>query len=388
MTPPCENGIPFPVLPQSPILDAVRNVAAIRPATPFILVNQLILNRNLDRLATYASDHGLNVRPHAKTHKSLEIARWQLERGAIGLTVAKPGEGEVLADACSDLLLAYPVIEPLKAVRVAALASSNDVKVAVDSPESLCVLSAAAAKIGATISILIDLDVGLHRTGVQSPGAAVRLAECADRLPNLLMRGIFCYPGHIWSPVDCQQMPLSVVSDLLQETIDLFTRRGTSIDIVSGGSTPTAYQSHFVPQLTEIRPGTYLFNDINTVSGGYASLDDCAAVIVATVVSNAISGQIVIDAGSKTLAADRCVTHPDSGYGRVVEYPAARITKLSEEHGQIDVSLCAVPPKIGERIAIIPNHICPCINLQDSVWLETSVGELVAMSVDARGKVT
>lgn len=343
---------------------------------------------NLQRMADYTARHGIALRPHAKTHKSLDVARLQLAYGAIGLTAAKVSEAEVLAQVCDDLLLAYPVVDEPRAHRAAVLAGRVDLKVAVDSLDSAKLLSDAARDAGVSIGILVDLDVGLHRTGLQSPQAATELATAVDRLPNLSLRGLFCYPGQIWDPADEQGPALHEVAERLQETISLWQRRGLAAEIVSGGSTPTAFQSHRVPQITEIRPGTYPFNDMNTALGGYCGLDDCAARIVVSVVSDAVPGQVVIDAGSKTLAADRCVPDPENGHGHVVEFPAARITKLSEEHGQIDFSEYEKRPQVGERLTIIPNHICPCINLQHTVWLATSDGQVKAMTVDARGMLT
>ena len=139
--------------------------------------------------------------------------------------------------------------------------------------------------------------------------------------------------------------------------------------------------------MTEFRPGTYVYNDMNGVRGGSATFDDCAARVVATVISTAVPGQVVIDAGTKTLTSDRCGPAPDTGHGHVVEYPAAKIAKLSEEHGQVDVSACGRPPKVGDRVNVIPNHICPCVNLQDHVWWQEPGEKPRKIPVDARGKV-
>jgi D-serine deaminase-like pyridoxal phosphate-dependent protein len=385
------NGIPSIVISQFPITAAddlsARNPAA-PPATPYLRIHQPTLFRNLDRLADYAKVHGIDLRPHAKTHKSLQIARWQLERGAVGITAAKPSEAEVLADACDDILLAYPVVDAQRAEHVVRLSRRVEIKVAVDSAHAVATLSRAATDGGATVGVLVDLDVGLHRTGVQSAEAALTLAQAVERSPGVELRGLFCYPGHIWKPAEAQTPELQAVAEKLDATLDAWRRHGCSAEIVSGGSTPTAYQSHLIDSLTEIRPGTYPFNDMNTVRGGYATVDQCAATIVATVVSDAVPGQVVIDAGSKTLAADRCVTHPDAGHGHVLEYPEARVTKLSEEHAQVDVTPCGGRPRIGERLTIIPNHICPCVNLQDRVWLEGPDGDLTPLAVDARGRLT
>lgn len=385
MTLSSRNGIPFSVTSQSPAAE-LCTIADL--ATPCVTIDEAVVTRNLDRLSDYARSHEIGLRPHCKTHKSKKLASWQLERSAVGLTAAKVGEAEVFAEVCNNLLLAYPIVDAHRSKRVAQLAGRCDLKVAVDSETALQVLSRAASAAGTTVGILIDLDVGLHRTGAQSPAAASALAELASRLPGLNLRGLFCYPGHIWLAAAEQKDELTAVAELLEATLEDWRRRGLCSDIVSGGSTPTAYQSHLVPQLTEIRPGTYLFNDMNTVRGGYVGIDDCAARIHVTVVSDAIPGQVVIDAGSKTLAADHCVTHPESGHGHIVEYPDARLTKLSEEHGQVDVTACAAHPRLGERLTVIPNHICPCINLQDRVWLRNTNGAVDPISIEARGKLT
>jgi D-serine deaminase-like pyridoxal phosphate-dependent protein len=160
-----------------------------------------------------------------------------------------------------------------------------------------------------------------------------------------------------------------------------------SVSIISGGSTPTAFNSHLFEVVTEIRPGTYVFNDANTLLGGHCTLADCAARVVTTVVSNAVADQVVVDAGSKTMARDACLPQPSAGFGFVLEYPQARVRSINEEHGVLDVSDCSRRPRIGERISIIPNHICPAVNLSDMMWLRTTDGNLKHLPVDARGRV-
>lgn len=357
-------------------------------STPFVHVDAARVRRNIDKLATYAASKGIGIRPHTKTHKSVKLAQMQLDAGAVGLTVAKVGEAEVMAQTGADLLLAYPAVDMARTLRIARLAGENSVRVAVDSIEVAQSLYATANSAGTIVGILVDLDVGMGRTGVQSPAAALELAQQIEQLPGLHVSGLFCYPGHVWTSPGEQAASFEPVSQRLAEAIELFKGAGLDTGIVSGGSTPTAYQSHLLPQITEIRPGTYIFNDMNTVHGGYASLDDCAATVVATVVSTAVPGQVVVDAGSKTLTTDRCIPALDTGHGHVIEYPQAKITALSEEHGQIDITACDQPPKIGERISIIPNHICPCVNLHNKLWWDEGEGQLEAINVDARGKLS
>jgi D-serine deaminase-like pyridoxal phosphate-dependent protein len=355
-------------------------------ATPALVVDRATVERNIERLAAYGRAHGIGIRPHTKTHKSRYFAALQKEAGCIGLTAAKVGEAGVMAEVCDDVLLAYPALDPHRSEQAAQLAKETTLHVAIDSTVAADALNAAGRRAGSTIGILVDLDVGLHRTGVATPADALSLAQYVAKCANLRLDGIMCYPGHIWQLPDQQQEPMRKVSEILAETLRLWERNGLKAAIVSGGSTPTAYQSHLVPELTEIRPGTYLFNDMNTVRGGFCGLDDCAARIVCTVVSQAAApDQLVIDAGSKTLTSDRCIPSLEAGYGHIVEYPEAVITRLSEEHGQVDVSRCGKRPRLGERVTVLPNHICPCVNLQDDIWLQEASGELHRLQVDARG---
>jgi D-serine deaminase-like pyridoxal phosphate-dependent protein len=338
-------------------------------------------------MADYAKAHHLNLRPHTKTHKSKLLAKLQMEHGAVGLTVAKAGEAKVMAAVADDVLMAYPAVDPGRCGELAELARGRTVRVAVDSPEAADALSAAARSAGSTIGILVDLDVGHHRTGVQSPGDALVLAQHVDRSPGLRLDGIMFFPGHVGGRLEMQVPALNAVDALLGETIDLWRRHGLEGRIVSGGSTPSAPQSHLVSRMNEVRPGTYVYNDMNCVRGGSATLDDCAARVVATVVSTAVPGQVIIDAGTKALTSDPCGPAPDSGHGYIVEYPRAKVFKLFEEHGEVDVRGCDRPPKIGQRVTIVPNHICPCVNLQDNVWWQEEGEPPRAVAVEARGKV-
>jgi D-serine deaminase-like pyridoxal phosphate-dependent protein len=354
-------------------------------ATPAMIVDAKTVYRNIERLAAYAQQHELDLRPHTKTHKSLQLAALQMAAGCVGLTVAKVGEAEIMAEASDDILIAYPAIDPARTARVAKLARHATVRVAVDSLAGAKLLGEAANRVSATIGILVDLDVGFGRTGLQTASEALKLAQLVDKTTGLRLDGLFCYPGHIGGPADMQDEALAKVSDKLDETLRFWEDHGLQARIVSGGSTPTAFQSHLVGEYTEIRPGTCIYNDMNTVRSGYCSLDDCAARVVCTVVSTAVPGQVVIDAGSKTLAADRCSPAPETGFGCVVEYPDATITFLSEEHGQIDIRKCAAAPKLGERVTVIPNHICPCVNLHDTIWWRDEEGKLAELPIDTRG---
>jgi D-serine deaminase-like pyridoxal phosphate-dependent protein len=402
--------------------------------TPAVVIDAAVVRRNLDRLARYAAAHGLAVRPHTKTHKSAAIGRMQLAAGSCGLTVAKAGEAEAMLAAfpssgrlsisslphvrddvpgaehprkpevfppgkslgglfprptnAADILLAYPSVDRPRAERIAAVARESRVRVAVDSSLGVRALDEAAARHGTTLGVLVDLDVGMGRTGVADAAAAVALAAEVSRARSLALEGLICYPGHVWDPPERQRAPLAAVAARLEEALDAFDRAGLCRETVSGGSTPTAYRSHLVPQLTEIRPGTYVFNDLNTLRGGFCEPADCAATILCTVVSDAVPGQVILDGGTKTFTSDLCGPAPASGHGHVVGHPEAVIHKLTEEHAQVRIAGLSAPPRLGERVAVIPNHICPCINLQNAIWWREEDGSLEPLAVDARGRLS
>ena len=365
----------------------MKHDATMDLPTPAMIVDAAVVRQNITRLADYARDVGLAVRPHTKTHKSCRVATMQLEAGALGLTVAKVGEADVMAQLCDDLLMAYPPVDLQRAKQFAALANKTTIHAAIDSAQALEVAAAGARSAKTTVGLLVDLDVGLGRTGLQTPQESLELARAVDSTEGVRLDGIMVYPGHVWDPADQQGPALSKVASRLEETLDLWKRAGLQAKIVSGGSTPTAFQSHLVPQYTEIRPGTSVYNDMNTVHGGYCRLEDCAARFVCTVISNAVPGQVVIDAGSKTLTSDQCISSPQGGHGHLVEYPQAKITQLSEEHGQVDTTACDQQPAIGERVTVIPNHICPCVNLHDALWWQEPGQPPELMPISARGRI-
>ena len=356
--------------------------------TPALVVDRSRVQRNVQRAAEYAATHGLKLRPHAKTHKSPTQAKAQLAHGAIGLTVAKVGEAFAMAEVCDDLLVGYPIVDAFRAQQIGELATRCTIRVAVDSEAAIGALAQAASRNGATVGILIDVDVGFHRTGIATPQQAIHLAACAEQSANLRLDGIFCFPGQIVARPGEQRDALAHVDRVLHEVISALHNGGFEVDIVSGGSTPTLSTAHHVTALTEIRPGTYIFNDWNCASGGWCEIEDCAASVLCTVVSTTVEGKCVIDAGSKSLARDPHFQQPASaGFGYVVEHPEASIFRLSEEHGEVDIRMLKQPPRLGDRVHVIPNHICPGVNLHDNYWLRRDPHHYETHPVVARGCV-
>ena len=351
--------------------------------TPALLIDLDIMERNLRRVADYAARHNLRLRPHTKTHKSILIARKQLGLGATGLTVAKTGEAEVMLGAePRDLLVAFPVIGEPKLRRLSSLAAITRITVAIDSLYGAQQLSAAAVAAGVRFGILVETDVGLGRVGV-APSDALDLSREIQKLPGLEWRGITFYPGHI---KDQNEAKVAELSQVIGSLLESFEAAGLKPEIVSGGSTPLLFHSHKVQGLNEIRPGTYVFNDLNTVAGGGCALEDCAASVLATVISHAEPGRMIVDGGSKTFSSDR-LSSGGPGHGRVMEAPGAVFHKMNEEHGFIDLEKAERTFQIGEKIRIIPNHVCVVVNLHEYVYgVRNGVVEEV-WNVEARGKL-
>jgi D-serine deaminase-like pyridoxal phosphate-dependent protein len=283
--------------------------------------------------------------------------------------VAKVGEAEVMLEAAPpDLLVAYPVIGRAKLDRLMSVAHRARVTVSLDSLFAAQQLSEAAAASGATVGVLAEVDVGLGRVGV-SPGAELLdLARGIERLPGLSFEGIAFYPGHIKDNGAEGKAALAALGSLIQSMLADFRGAGIQVRIVSGGSTPSLYHSHELPGLNEIRPGTYVYNDWNTVASGACTQEECAAVLLVTVVSIARPGQIIVDGGSKTFSSDRLTGSTEATFGHVVEAPEAVFHKMNEEHGYIDVRLWGRRFEIGEHLHIVPNHICVAVNLHERMY--------------------
>jgi len=352
--------------------------------TPAAVIDLERVRRNAERVVDYARRHGLAWRPHVKTHKSVRLARLQVEAGARGLTVATPREAEVMSRVSDDLLLAYPPVGEAKLRRLLALPPSVRLTVALDTRAVLEDLAEAARAVGRTVGVLVELDAGLRRVGVPTPGDAVALARRARELEGVEYRGLLFYPGQIRMPVEEQDEALEKLAECLQRFYEALGEEGLDPPVVSGGSTPTLWRSHELPGLTEIRPGTCIFNDRDARSLGAARDEDLAYTVLATVVSDALPGQVVVDAGSKALAKE-AFRAGGEGYGVLLDRLDVRVARLSEEHGVLDLSRTSWRPKVGERVRIVPNHVCVSVNLQEALYARGPEG-LERIDLEARGR--
>ncbi len=338
-------------------------------------------------MAAYVTLHGLRLRPHVKTHKSPRIAAEQLRLGAAGLTCATLREAEIMAEVCDDLLIAYPPVGAARLERIARLPANVQVTVAVDDAHALDALGLAARLGGRIVNVLVEIDLGMHRVGVDSPDKAIAIARHVARHSSLRFAGIQFYPGHIRQAVSEQDAALAKVSRDLREYIDALTDAGFKPSMVSGGSTPAAWRMHEIAGVTEVRPGTYVYNDRTTAQIGACHWDDCALTVLATVVSIAVPGQAVIDAGTKALGREPLRADGD-GYGALLDRPEVIVSRMSEEHGILDLSNTDWRPRLGDQVRVVPNHVCIVVHLFDEIIGVRGQAVETRWPVEARGRLS
>jgi D-serine deaminase-like pyridoxal phosphate-dependent protein len=336
--------------------------------TPSVYVDLDAMEGNIRKMQARCREWGVGLRPHTKTHKIAEITRMQLEAGAIGITVAKIGEAEVLPG--DDVLIAYPIMAA-KLPRLRALTANRRVTVIVDSVEGASALPG--------VNTLVEVDVGAGRVGVQTPEQAVAVARaCSD------FQGLMYWPSWL------DEAGFEKARVMLDGHIAALEAAGFNVKIVSGGSTPGAGRTPLIPRTTEIRPGTYVFNDASQLVNGYATAAECALRVLVTVVSTAVPGQIVVDGGTKTFSSDG--THGAPGHGVFVDHPDWTMKKMNEEHGYVKVDDApgtkgSVRAAIGEKAWVIPSHCCSTVNMHDEIFFGRSGRVDGSWRVAARGRV-
>lgn len=344
--------------------------------TPVPVIDVDIVERNVKRWQARSNELDLANRPHMKTHKLVGLAQYQIAEGARGITVQKLGEAEVMADAgITDMLLTFNVVGRPKLERLAALMRRTDIKLVADNADMLPGLASAAARAGRDLVVLVECDTGAGRNGVQSPEAALALAQAIDTTQGLRFGGLMTYAA------TGQRLKAAV---FLEAARDLCGNSGLAIDTITSGGTPDMWKPEGLSCLTEYRPGTYIYYDRSQVAVGACSFDDCALKVLTTVVSTPTMERAIIDAGTKALTSDMLGL---SGFGVAHALGDARVYAANEEHGYLDTSSMQAKPKVGDLVEITPNHVCPVTNLFDEVVFVQAGRVLGAATVDARGKV-
>jgi D-serine deaminase-like pyridoxal phosphate-dependent protein len=370
----------------TPTIDAVSLSARTREAidTPAVVIDLDRLDAAVGRMAAVMADRGVDLRPHAKTHKSIEVGRRQLVAGAAGLTVGTIGEAEVFADAgLDDLFIAYPLVpRGPKAARLRALARRSRLRVGVDSAGGVRAVADALGPDRGAVELLIEIDSGGRRSGV-APSGAGEIARFASDL-GLAVIGVFTHGGHGYAGPDARADAADDEVRSLTAAASSLGTAGVEARVVSAGSTPTAVDSAR-GAITEERPGTYVFGDRQQVVLGSIEPDAVAAVVAARVVSvNESEHRFVVDAGGKILGKDVATYMP--GHGEIPELGGAVVARVADYHGIVDIAPGDPMPEIGRVVTVVPNHICPVVNLVDS-FLVIRGGELAGIwPVDARGR--
>ncbi|MEO8470297.1 MAG: alanine racemase [Chloroflexota bacterium] len=352
--------------------------------TPALVVDLDVVDANNGRLIDHVAARGATLRPHAKTHKSVAIAQMQLDAGARGITVGTLGEAEVFAGAgIADVFLAYPLwaVGP-KAARLRALHARTPISVGLDSVAGAERLAAAVAGVGSPLRVLVEIDSGGRRTGLGTPEGARAVAEGARAL-GLEVDGVFTHGGHGYAGPNARAAAAADEVRALGEAAAALRAAGFECAIVSAGATPTMWDAA-AGEVNEVRAGTFVLGDRQQATLGATGFEDIALHVAATVVSTALVGHVVIDAGAKTLTKDRAAYL--DGHGFMPAYPDAVIEKVNDYHGIVRIPPGTPAPHLGEVIAIAPNHVCPVVDLFDS--FVTVRGETVIGSwpVDARGR--
>jgi D-serine deaminase-like pyridoxal phosphate-dependent protein len=344
--------------------------------TPAVVIDLECVERNIARLQAACDAAGLANRPHIKTHKSPVLAKMQKDAGARGITCQKLGEAEVMADAgFDDILISYNLLGEHKLGRLAALMGKARMTVAADSPVTVAGLPRAAELSGRTLDVVVEVDTGRKRAGVETPAEAIALAREIAGRPGLSFAGFLLYPP---------ENAMRETRIFLDEAMAGVREAGLEPRMISTGGTPNIAHLGEIAGATEHRAGTYIFNDRMMLACGAATLDDVALHVVATVVSRAGPERGIVDAGSKTLTSD---TGGLSGHGLILEHPQARIASFAEEHGFLDLTACNDRPKVGDVVRIVPNHVCVVVNMVDRL-IATRSGEIVGeIPVAARGRI-
>jgi len=341
--------------------------------TPCVLIDVDKVEANLKRAQDHANANGYALRPHTKTHKLPFFARRQVELGARGITVQKLGEAEVMADAgLTDIFLPYNIIGERKLARLKALNERVTLAVTADSPDTVAGYARTFSS-GKPLTVLVECDTGTMRCGVQSPAQALALARQIGMAPGLSFGGLMTYPP---------AKKLDQAEAWLREAIDLLNQAGIAVPKVTSGNTPDIWRTG-QSVVTERRPGTYIYYDRMQVAAGAADWDDCALTVLATVVSRPTPTRIVLDAGSKALSSD---IGNLTGYGQLMGTDIT-LKFLNEEHGVIELAAPSDSPRIGERVRIVPNHVCVVTNLFSEVNLVAGDSVVDTLPVAARGRV-
>jgi D-serine deaminase-like pyridoxal phosphate-dependent protein len=354
-------------------------------ASPAVYADLDIFDRNARAIFESAREHGIGVRPHIKTHKSLFFARRQMKAGAIGITTAKLSEAEIFANAgFDDILLAFPLYGREKWLRYAMLHERIKMTTTVDSFPIAEGLSE-ACRCEKPMRVLVEIDGGTHRCGI-APDRVKDLASRIKGLPGIEIVGVFMYNALVYQSRNDEQRAVYARAEMemLSKAVEELESLGIEVETVSGGNSPESRVLGNMRGLTEVRPGNGFFNDVGAVNQGYAAIGDCALRVLATVVSLPLPGRATIDAGTKTFTGDMAAGGAQ-GMGILPGMEDVSFVKANEEHGFLEFDPRLRAFRVGDRVTVVPNHACVLPNLCDKIYVVRGEDVVDVCPIDARG---
>lgn len=359
----------------------------VHPMTPYVKIDVQKVKQNVNRMVTTLRKHNINHRPHVKTHKIVELAKLEVESGAIGISCATLTELEVMAkNGIKNILLAYPLIGEEQCEKLCDILSTYDFEFTtiVDSETGISGLGNIGKRLNRPIKVYVDIDSGGHREGIQS-SEVIPFVKKVVKNKWLHFTGLFTYFGHIYQFAKTDHpRKTSEEANILIKHKELLEKEGIKVEHLSGGSTVSSHYPEQLAGLTESRAGNFIFYDMNAVHLGIVNPENCALRVVAQVVSKPLPGKATIDAGSKALTTDDPLK--GDAYGYVITNPSLKIINLNEEHGYVVYNPEETKVEIGDLVEIIPNHACVVTNLANQVFLYEGDQLLKAIEVAARGR--
>ncbi len=359
--------------------------------TPSLLIDYDLMMKNIQFMQAKANQYNVKLRPHTKTHKMPELANLQLDLGACGITVAKVGEAEVMTqNGISNIFIANEIVGISKLERIRILNRQIDIRIGVDNEYQINQLAEVFKNEEKEIEVLIELEVGENRSGVITDEQLISLAKYIAQTPKVKLKGVFSHEGHTYKAKNIEEC-VFLARESQAKTLragNLLRDLGIEIDTISIGATPSLMQSDILEGITEIRPGTYIFMDTGQ-GNALGDFSRCAATVLTTVISKPTEERIVLDAGAKSLTSQNrnvgiCTT---TGYGLVKNSKDVRLSGLFDEHGLINDKSFHELVEVGDKIEVVPNHICPCCNLYDSAYVVSNGEILHEIPILCRGKV-
>lgn len=353
--------------------------------TPYVKVDLNKVEKNIKVMEQKLSEMHIEHWPHIKSHKCIELAKMQINAGAKGITCANLSEAEIMSNAgINNILIGYTLIGKENIRRLGKLVNKNNIRTTIDSIKVAKDISDEGINIGKKIDVLIELDGGAHRGGIQPGKDVLDFANKVKSFPGINLIGLFAYVGQIYGlPNKESQKSLSKLeAKILLDMQSLLNNNGFNIKVLSGGSTLSSYYNHEIKGITESRAGNYIFGDMNDVHVGIYTPNDCALKIRTTIISKPLPGYATIDAGSKSLTTDTSLS--GKGYGYVVDKPNILIEKLNEEHGFLRYNPKEYNLQIGDELEVIPNHCCVVANLFDYMYAFRDNKYIKLLKVDAK----